>query len=258
MSVTLASKYTENMKKLIIIQNDYAGAGKTTLFHCLARYLKRHNAPFHSVVLSEEEEAASNGAKWLDSNQLDLRRFIGQLDEAPITLLETVTGQGEMFAKFYERQELGDLLHEMGVDLTVVIPVTSETDSHESVIEAAEVYSDNAQYLIAHQITSSYEDDDQVWDRSYAARVMDMFEAVELHIPEVDFQLEHQLRARHTDVASALLEDNADEVYGKDFTKWHSRVNAQIESAHHYLFAEIFKPITPLAPKKRSRKMAGV
>ena len=244
------------MKKLLLIQNDYAGAGKTTLAGCLARYLKKHHAPFQSVVLSEED-ASETGAQWLDSNSLDLRRFISALDEAPITVLETATGQGEMFAKFYERQELGDLLHEMGVEMTVLIPVTSETDSHESVIEAAEVYSDNVQYLIAHQITSRYEDDDQVWDRSYAARVMDMFEAVELHIPEVDFQLEHQLRSRHTDVATVLLDDHADETYGKDFTKWHSRVETQIESAHHYLFGEIFKPVSLPLVKKRGKKAAA-
>jgi hypothetical protein len=242
------------MKKLILIQNDYSGAGKTTLTRCLTRYLNQNRAPYQLVVLSEEEGDAEGAHAWLDANSLSLQDIIAKLDSAPITILEATTGQGEFFAKFYESNELQDLLHEMGVEMTVVVPVTSETDSHESVIEAAEVYSDNAQYLIAHQITSSYEDDDKVWDRSYAARVMDMFEAVELHIPEVDFQLEHQLRALHTDVASALLEEKPDEIFGKDFTKWHSRVATQIESAHHYLFSEIFKPLSQPTPKKRGRK----
>jgi hypothetical protein len=125
------------------------------------------------------------------------------------------------------------------------------------VIEAAEVYSDNAEYLIAHLITSSYEDDEKIWDRSYAARVMDMFEAVELHIPEIGFQIEMELRAQHKELADAILDLNAAGSCGKDFTKWNNRVMGQVESARQYLFGEAFKPLTqPKVVEKKGRNKA--
>jgi hypothetical protein len=86
--------------------------------------------------------------------------------------------------------------------LSVVLPVTADRESFDSVTEAAEVFSDNAEYLIAHLVTSCYDEDDKVWDTSYAARVMDMFEAVELHIPEITFQLE--LSTEHMSLDCAL------------------------------------------------------
>lgn len=244
------------MKKLILIQNDYSGAGKTTLTRCINRYLKHHKAHFQSLVLSENEADAEGAQAWIDPTTLSVRELVGHLDMAPITILEVSSGLGDVFCRFYSAHELQDLLHELGVEMTAVLPVTSETDSHESVIQAAETFSDNAQYVIAHLITSSYEDDDEAWDRSYAARVMDMFEAVELHIPELGFQTEHILRAQHNDLAGALLEENPLETYGKDFTKWYNRVEGQIDSARQYLFGDEFKPVLTQAPKKRGRKPA--
>lgn len=244
------------MKKLILIQNDYSGTGKTTLSRCISRYLKHHKAQFQTVVLSESEADAGSAQAWMDPTHLSVRDLVAHLDDAPITILEVATGLADVFCKFYQSQELQDLLHEIGVEMTVVLPVTSERDSHESVIQAAETFSDNVQYVIAHLITSSYEEDDHDWDRSYAARVMDMFEAVELHIPELGFQVEHILRAQHNDLANALLEENPQETYGKDFAKWYNRVEGQIDSARPYLFGDDFKPVYTPAPKKRGRKPA--
>lgn len=244
------------MKKLILIENDYSGAGKTTLTRCITRYLRHHRARHQTVVLSENEADAEGADSWIDPSSMSVREIVGVLDAAPITILEIGTGLGDQFCKFYLAHEMQDLLHELGVELTAVIPVTSETDSHESVIEAAETFSDGAQYVIAHLITSSYEDDDQTWDRSYAARVMDMFEAVELHIPELGFQVEQVLRAQHNDLAGALLTDDPHATYGKDFTKWYNRVEGQIDSARQYLFGDDFKPVFTPAPKRRGRKPA--
>lgn len=244
------------MKKLILIQNDYSSSGKTTLTRCINRYLNKHRAAHQIVVCSESEADAEGAQAWLDSSGLTLGDFINQLDQSPITILEVGTGVADLFCRFYQANELQNLLHEMGVEMTVVLPVSGEADSHESVIQAAETFSDNAQYVIAHLVTSSYEDDDQLWDRSYAARVMDMFEALELHIPELGFQVEHLLRAQHNDLAGALLEEDPDAAYGKDFTKWHDRVQGQIDSARQYLFGDDFKPLPSQLPAKRGRRKA--
>ncbi len=241
------------MKRLIILQNDYPGTGKSTLANCFQRYLREHGVAHQMLNVVDDANADSAPEGALDPSRLTAATLLEQVDQAPITILEIATGLAEFFGKFYQAQELDQLFHEAEIATSIVLPVTSESDSFESVIEAAETYSDNAEYLIAHLITSSYEDDDKVWDTSYAARVMDMFEAVELHIPEIGFQTELELRGQHTDLASALLDAEAEEHFGKDLGKWLGRVNGQIESARQFLFGDAFRPT--IIPK--TKKPAG-
>lgn len=243
------------MKKLILIQNDYPSTGKSTLAHCCARYLNQYGAPHQLLTLVDDASGDFSGCAF-DASTLTADSLLDRLDESPVTLLEIATGMGEFFEKLYQNEQLDLVFSEASVSLSVVLPVTSENDSFDSVLEAAEVYSDNAEYTIAHLITSSYEDDDKVWDTSYAARVMDMFEAVELYIPEIGFQLEVELRAQHASLNEALMDPEADAHFGKDFTKWMGRVMGQVDSARQYLFGEAFRPTTAPKPVKKTRGKA--
>lgn len=238
------------MKRLIILQNDYPGTGKTTLAKCFDRYLREFGVE-HQMLQLVEDGGPGEDSACLDPSKLSPASFVARLDQSPITIFEVATGMGEFFGKFYQGNELDQLLYEMGFTTSVVLPVTSESDSFESVIEAAETYSDNVEYLIGHLITSSYEDDDKVWDTSYAARVMDMFEAVELHIPEVGFQTEIELRGRHQDLPAVLADMNSEDELGKDFSKWLRRVMGQVDSARQYLFGDAFRPTIQPRPKGR-------
>jgi hypothetical protein len=239
------------MKKLILLLNDYPSTGKSTLARCFSNYLSRFGVSHQLKTLVEETESDDEDSL-LDASRITPRSFLQMVADSPITVLEVATGQGDFFKKFYTNHALDALLDEAGASLSVVLPVTSESESFDSVIEAAEVFSDHAEYLIAHLVTSNYEDAEKVWDQSYAARVMDMFEAVELHIPEVGFQIEHELHARHMDLSDVLLDDRLQESLGKDFAKWQNRVLGQVESARQFLFGVAFRPT--LQPRPTAKK----
>lgn len=243
------------MKKLILLQNDYPGTGKSTLALCFQRYLEQYGVAHQLISLTEEGVPASPGAIGLDASSLTPAGFFEQVDSAALTILEIGTGLGEYFNKFYQSSEMEQLLSEAGIAVSVVLPVTADRESFDSVIEAAESYSDNAEYLIAHLVTSCYDEDDKAWDTSYAARVMDMFEAVELHIPEITFQVE--LSTERMTLDTALQISDAEERLGKEYTKWHRRVMGQVDSARQYLFGDAFRPT--MAPKtaKPLRKTKG-
>ncbi|MBE7497544.1 MAG: hypothetical protein HS117_21575 [Verrucomicrobiaceae bacterium] len=246
------------MKKLILIQNDYPGTGKSTLSLCLQRYLNEYGVEHRLLHLAEEGATPTPGATPLEADSLTPRQFLASVDSAPITIVEVASGLGEYFNQFYQSSELDTILYEAGVAVTVVLPVTADRESFDSVTQAAEVYSDNAEYLIAHLVTSSYDEDDKIWDTSYAARVMDMFEAVELHIPEITFHLE--LSLAHLDLDGALQAPNAEELLGKEYTKWNRRVMGQVDSARLYLFGDAFRPtIMPKSarPARKSRAKAA-
>lgn len=242
------------MKKLILIQNDYPSTGKSTLSQCFSRYLSQYGVQHRLLRLVDDSDACEDEADVIDSSTLTTRSLLEILENQSVTMLEISTGMSEFFMKFHQNHQLASTLQAAGVATSVVLPVTSESDSFDAVIEATEVYSDDVEYLIAHLITSSYEDDDKVWDRSYAARVMDMFEAVELHIPEIGFQIEMELRAQHKELSEAIMDPDSGNVYGKDFTKWINRIMGQVDSARQYLFGEAFKPTTK--PKVETKKRA--
>lgn len=243
------------MKRLLIIQNDAAGTGKSTLTRCLGRYLRHHGADHQILTLVSEKDARADHLT-LDADSLSGSFLLQQLNQANISILEIETGLGEFFSTFYQHSELESRLAEARIQLSVVIPVTSEPDTFESVIRAAETYSDTAEYTIAHLVTGSYDDDDSTWDRSYAARVMDMFESVELYIPEMGFQLEMELRAHHVELPEALSEPNAGETFGRDFSLWLARSNNQVDGARQYLFGDAFIPTASPAIAKIPRKSA--
>lgn len=240
------------MKKLILIQNDYPGTGKSTLALCFHRYLQQYGVSHQLLSLTEEDSPAQPGSTALDVSSLTPRDFLDHVDASPLTILDVGTGLGEFFNKFYQAAELDQVLHEAEVAVSVVLPVTADRESFDSVIEAAEVFSDNAEYLIAHLVTSCYDEDDKVWDTSYAARVMDMFEAVELHIPEITFHLE--LNNERMSLDHALQQGDVEERLGKEYTKWNRRVTGQVDSARQYLFGDAFRPTMAPKPAKPARK----
>ena len=244
------------MKKLILIQNDFAGAGKSTVVRLLRRYLNQHHVAHQFLVLDEEESSIEPDARYLNPYQGGAKALIGELDGYDISVVEVATGAGDVWMKTYEQMEYYNVLSELGVDVTVVLPVTHDRESFDAVTEAAEVYSDNVQYLIAHSTTSAYEEDDRAWDTGYAARVMDMFEAVELSVPAAGMDMENAFRAQHTDLASALLDMTNTERFGKEFGRWLKRSMGQIETARQYLFGDSFRSLADNSrdPVKRTRK----
>jgi hypothetical protein len=248
------------MKRLILIQNDYSGAGKSTLTQSLHHYLTSFQVPHHTVVLAESASDSVPHAQ-IEAKGLNMDALNEQLEKSNLIIMEVESDLTQHFNKFYEKNELDHELAEMNFELTVVVPVTSEVESFDGVLAAAETFSENAQYLIVHTPTSSfYEDDTKLWDKSYAARVMDMFEATDMQMPVCDHSLTHAMKARHTDLPEALQSTAAtDEVLYNEVSRWFRKVTGNLDSVRKYLFGDAFRPAVavkaPAAePAKKVRK----
>ncbi len=246
------------MKKLTLIQNDTPGTGKATVTRCLARYLDGRGANFQALVFCENPSDAVAPQVWLNPDELN-RTLVGLLDGGPdITLLEIGTGFGDTFGKYYAQHELADFLHELGIDVTVVVPVTRDEESFEAVVLAAETYSDGASYVVFHiepgKDDAAYSDEDP-WERSYAARVMDMFDAVERGIPAAGDELERAFRKAGTNLADTLLEVDPAAAYGASYLKWLQIVEHEIHAARQNLFGDAARDFSP--PGKGRRAVAA-
>jgi len=251
------------MKQLILIQNDYSGAGKSTLSECLHQYLEKVRIPHHRFTVCENADS-ENGTPCMESADLRLKDFIGHLDQCDLVIGEIATGAADAFHNFYSHHELENVLSEMGYHLTVALPVTSDRESFSGVIEAAEVYSDSAMYLIVHTPTgSSYDEDEHFWERSRAARVMDMFEAVDIKMPACHEGLEFKLKVAHVDLVDALCHsDRVQSETQDEITKWMRGVTTQLNNVRTYLFGDTFRPAIHIAPAptqaRRTRKPKAV
>jgi hypothetical protein len=245
------------MKKLIIIQNDFPQAGKTSLAQSMHSYLENHRVPHHSVLLTESHDESRNVAQ-IEAEELSMSSLIKHLDRSELVIMEIETGLSGHFNKFFDKNELGLVLSEMDFAVTVAVPVTGEEESFEGVIAAAEAFSDDAQYLIVHTPSSSfYDDDERLWEHSYAARVMDMFEAADVDMPPTSDLLEAMLAAKHTDLTSAMVDKDPDQALAAEITKWNRRAAGQIDSVRKYAFGDGFRPgivFTPAEEPKKVRK----
>lgn len=245
------------MKRLILIQNDFAGAGKTTLAQCFESYLNTHRVPHHSMVLTETVSAASSRMQ-IDAEELCLPNFIENLEESDLVILEVETVMTDAFQRFFEKQQLDAVLAELGYEVTVAIPVTGEEESFDGVMQAAELYADTAQYLVVHSPTgSAYDGESSLWERSRAARVMDMFEAVDMMMPPSPDSLEFQLKVRHVELHEIIHTDEDDLVLHAEVSKWLRKVSAQLDAVKKYAFGDAFRPevhVIPVTEKKRKSR----
>ncbi len=251
------------MKRLILIQNDYAGAGKTTLAQCFETYLRLHRVPHHSMVLAETPFTDSHRPQ-LDVDDLVLSRFIPHLDQSDLVILEVETGMTDAFHDFFEKCQLDLVLNEMGFDMTVAIPVTGDEESFDGVTMAAEVFADTVQYMVVHTPTgSSYDRESRTWERSRAARVLDMFEAVDMVLPSAPDALEFQLKMRHLELHEVIQVDETDPTLHAEVSKWNRKTTAQMDVVKKYLFGDAFRPevhvmpVAETARKRRGRKPKG-
>jgi hypothetical protein len=237
------------MKRLILIQNDYLGAGKSTLAECLHQYLGNLRVPHHRFLLSDQAEN-TDSVPCLETSDLRLQALISHLDQSDLVLMEIANGATEAFHNFYHKHELENVLPELGFDVTVAIPVTSDRESFAGVTEAAEIYSDCAQYLIVHTPTgSSYDEDEHFWERSRAARVMDMFEAVDLKMPACHEALDFKLNHQHEDLTEALAHrESLPEDLREEITKWMRSVTGHLNNVRTYLFGDAFRPAIRIGP----------
>jgi hypothetical protein len=243
------------MKRLILIQNDVAGTGKSTLTGSITAFLASRNVPHQAALLLDEDNPMAEMAVF-SAQRMQVDTFIDWVSQQPISILEIDTGLAEFFGHFYEEYDLGTRLAEAGISLGVVIPIGAETESYQAVLHAAEVYADQVEYTVAHLANSSYEDTARAWDRSQAARMMDLLDSVELYLPEIGFQLEMELRSHHMDIQEALAEPDAAEILGSDYARWQHRTMEQIETVRHYLFGDSVQIPLQLRKKTATRKAA--
>lgn len=230
------------MKKLILVTNDLPAAGKTTLSEILVHtlsseeYQTAHVATHSSDDADDRLSSSAEAILWDFAEDTNLATPISLLDNHDVVIIDVGTGDIADFHDYSERTQLCDYLGELGVELTIALPFDGSADQHESLIEIAESFSDNADYLLVNHGETEKEE----WDGSYAQKVMSYLGVVEITAPTPKDALVNGLEEADVPLHHALADhSNLPKNIRAALSKWEKEFTAIIKNeARGVIFPE--------------------
>lgn len=190
------------MKKLIVVVNDLERSGKSALARAISHHLTESEVN-HLLVTSNEMDMSDSyeGEFWDLEDQFDISLLIGALDRHEAIVLDVHTGAARNWGEFCESEDLENLLAEIDAEMTLVIPNSQSERCNEEISDIAEIFSDQADYVLAH-----LPGDDRAvkWKASPAEKALRYLGASEVSIPALSEDLLTALENTEVDFAEAL------------------------------------------------------
>lgn len=228
------------MKKLLVVLNDLEGSGKSTVARTLSHYLKENDVP-HKLIISEEgdAEAGLEGEFWDIEDEIEMSQLIRTLDRSDAVIVDVASGAARNWAEFCESEELDNVLAEMDVEMTVIIPEHLSERCHEEVVDIAEIFSDQADYVIAHLPITAKGSVEEKWKGGYAAKALNYLGALEITIPPIGSDLATALESGDVTLGQALGQmENLPRFLEVQVTEWREQAALACEQAGDYLIPE--------------------
>ena len=237
-SIIFANYYFDTkMKKLILIQNDCSRSGKSTVAAAISNMLKQRGVGFN---LCHTDEERMEDPDFFDLVDFDQSQIIELVDSEPVTVIDVATGTAEDLAEIFTKHELDDLLAELDVEITVVIPVVSTEESLEETVRLAETFADGADYVVAMTGKEEKRLAQEDWDASYAAKAMGYLGAIEVEIPAASSALVATLKEQQISMADASSNPGQLPGFAKtEIDGWYEACIANMAIAHDYLLGEL-------------------
>ncbi len=228
------------MKKLLVVINDLEGSGNSVVSRTLSHYLKE-NEIRHTLIISDERdvEAGLDGEFWDIEDEIEMSQLIRTLDRSEAVIVDVASGAARNWAEFCESEELDNVLAEMDVEMTLVIPEHLSERCHEEVVDLAEIFSDQADYVIVHLPIQPRGSAEEKWKGGYAAKAVNYLGALEVTLPPIGADLVTALNSADVSLARALGQmENLPRFLEVQMTEWREQAALACESAGDYLIPE--------------------
>lgn len=230
------------MKKLLVVANDLEGSGKSTLSLTLSHFLNEKDIR-HSLIISDERdvEAGREEEFWDIEDEIDMGQMIQALDSSDALVVEVASGAARAWADFCESRELENLLSELDVEMTLIVPEHLSERCHEEIIDLAEIFSDQADYVIAHLPIEARGSAEEKWKGGAAAKAMNYLGALEISVPAVSSDLATALESAGKTLPEALAStEDLPRFLEVQITEWREQAALACERACDYLLPERF------------------
>jgi hypothetical protein len=228
------------MKKLIVVLNDLEGCGNTAVARSLAHHLSHREIRYTSINTDEKDaDEFFQGSYWDCEDELELSQMIAVLDSSEAVILDVSSGAARNWADFCQDEELDAVLAEMDVEMTIVLPEHPSERCHNEIADLAELFSDTADYVIAHLSLPAKRSAESTWKGSYAAKATNYLGALTVTLPEVPEDLATALESSDIELSQALGQlENLPRFLEVQLTQWIEKSNDAIEGAADYLVPE--------------------
>ncbi|MGK0187281.1 MAG: hypothetical protein ACI9R3_003067 [Verrucomicrobiales bacterium] len=190
------------MKKLIVVTNNVAGTGKSTCARGIHHLLQAHD--FRSAIIESDPNAPRiEDGFYLDmGDQPEVSEIVDILDNVDAAVLDLNTGSFDDFSEFFSRQDIEDVMMEMEVQITFVVPTVEDVKTLESVSQIAAVFGETGEFVTI--ATPVGYDEYQPWEGSTAQLAMQHLNATEIAMPEMNETILDEIESRGLDLATAL------------------------------------------------------
>lgn len=226
------------MKKLIVVVNDLERSGKSALARTLSHHLKSQEVK-HLLVTSNEMDMTESfpGEFWDLEDQFDLSQLISAIDRHTAVVLDVHTGGARNWADFFEAEDLENILAEIDAEMTIVIPDTRTERCNEEICDLAELFADQADYVIAHLPAGGRQE--VKWKGSLAEKAIRYLGASDVELPGLSDELRTALDNADMDLVEALNQPSALPRFAEvQATQWLDRASNSLAAGNEQLIPE--------------------
>ncbi|MEX2580091.1 MAG: hypothetical protein WD342_13620 [Verrucomicrobiales bacterium] len=223
------------MKKLIVVVNDLERSGNSSVARAISHHLKTQERK-HLLVTSNEMDMTDSfeGEFWDLEDQFDPSLLIAAIDGYEAVVLDVHTGAARIWGDLCEEHELENLLAELDAEMTMILPNTQSERCNEEMCDLAEIFSDQADYVIAH--LPGDERNEVKWKGSPAEKALKHLGASAVDVPGLSDDLKTAMENTEVDFAAALNDPSALPRFAEvQITQWLEKVSESLATASDYL-----------------------
>ncbi len=226
------------MKKLIVVINDLERSGNSTLARAIAHHLNQNEVK-HKLITSDENDLHDTfeGEFWDLDEQLDTDNLIQAMETNEALVLDIHTGAARDLAEFCEAEELDNLLTELDVDMTLVIPDTGSVRCNEEIVDLTDLFADSADYVIARMPISGR--DMMEWKGSDAAKSTRYLGSLNIEIAGFSDDLKTAMESTNVEITTALNKPESLPRFAEvQVCQWLEDISESFDEAAEFLIPE--------------------
>ena len=227
------------MKKLLVVVNDLERSGKSSVARAVYHHLESEREIDSLFVTSDENNLTEEfkGEYWDLDEDLSLDSLIDSFEEHDALVVDVHTGGARHLADFCDQLELDNRLAEIGAEMTLVIPNTGGTRCNEEIVDLVDLFSDSADYVIAHLDMETR--DEIKWKGSEAEKATRYLGSIEVNFPSVTDELDTAMESTGQSLFEALGKSEDLPRFAEiQITQWLEEVSQRLEEASDYVHAD--------------------
>lgn len=128
------------MKKLIIVTNDAQSCGKSSIALVIAEYLRRKQVRHVLAITSVNQELPCDTALLNLEEGCTPAELVDLFEANDAVVIDTHTEEGMVFSSWFKKHGIDEILMELNVDLTLVLPLCDDSIVHREAMVMAEEF----------------------------------------------------------------------------------------------------------------------